>query len=178
MARRKIERGKMVSPDVIYGNRLVELLILATLRSGKRSLAESVVYGALKILEEAGEDPVLLLEKAIRSVQQGYGLKQCKFGRRKFRVPFKVGKYRAVRIGIATIVGCARRGNKAEVENAETGGIRWKKKFPKKKRISASMAERLAREIRDASGNRGASVRVRRALYRLAKKNKRFVRRR
>ena len=69
MSRRSRAQRKLAEPDPIYNSRLVTLLISRILKSGKKSLAQKIVYNALDLIStKSEENPVLVLEKAVKNV--------------------------------------------------------------------------------------------------------------
>ena len=67
MSRRSRAQRKVVQPDPIYNSRLVTLLISRILKSGKKSLAQKIVYNALELIStKTEENPILVLEKAVK----------------------------------------------------------------------------------------------------------------
>lgn len=69
MSRRNRAKRILVQPDPIYGSRLVNLLVARILKSGKKSIAQKIVYNALEIITtKTDENPILVLEKAVKNV--------------------------------------------------------------------------------------------------------------
>ena len=76
MSRRSRAQRKLAEPDPIYNSRLVTLLVSRILQSGKKSLAQKIVYKALEIISaKTEENPVLILEKAVKNVSPVVELK-------------------------------------------------------------------------------------------------------
>ena len=81
MSRRSRAQKTLANPDPIYNSRLVTLLISRVLQAGKKSLAQKIVYGALEIIStKTEENPVLLLEKAVKNVTPGVEVKARRVG--------------------------------------------------------------------------------------------------
>jgi small subunit ribosomal protein S7 len=67
MSRRSQSKKSLLQPDPVYNSRLVSLLVALVLKSGKKTLAERIVYKSLDIvLEKTNENPIILLEKAVK----------------------------------------------------------------------------------------------------------------
>jgi small subunit ribosomal protein S7 len=133
MSTSKSRRTK-ISPDPIYNSLLVTLLVLRILRSGKKFLAQNIVYQSFQIIQnDTGESPIFVFEKAVKNVTPRFIVKSRRMGARINQVPCEVRAYRGVGIGLKWIVASA------------------------KKRSGRSMANNLAQEILLASKGSGAS---------------------
>ena len=151
MPRRSAAVRREITPDAVYNNRLVTQLINKILLDGKRSTAESIVYGAFDIVEEkTGEDPLSVFKKAMDNVRPTVEVKPRRVGGATYQVPTEVNSRRATTLAIRWIVGYSR------------------------DRKERSMAERLANEIMDASNGLGASVKKREDVYKMAESNRAF----
>ena len=151
MPRRAAAIRREVQPDAKYNNRLVTQLINKVLLDGKKSLAESIVYGAFDIVEEkTGEDPLATFKKAMDNVRPTLEVKPKRVGGATYQVPMEVNSRRAT-----------------------TLAIRWIVDFSRKRR-EHTMKERLAAEIMDAAQGVGASVKRREDLYKMAESNRAF----
>jgi small subunit ribosomal protein S7 len=138
-------------PDAVYNNRLVTQLINKILWDGKKSVAESIVYGAFTIVEQrAATDPLSVFKKAMDNVRPTLEVKPKRVGGATYQVPIEVNPRRSTTLAIRWIVGFAR------------------------KRREKTMAERLANEIMDAANGLGASVKKREDLYKMAESNRAF----
>ncbi len=151
MPRRAAAVRREVQPDARYNNRLVTQLINKVLLNGKKSLAESIVYGAFDIIEKkTGSDPLSVFKKAMENVRPTLEVKPKRVGGATYQVPMEVGSRRATTLAVRWIVDFSR------------------------KRKEHTMKERLAAEIMDASENTGASVKRREDLYKMAESNRAF----
>ena len=151
MPRRTAAVRREIAPDAVYNNRLVTQLINKILLDGKRSTAESIVYGAFDIIEKkTGEDPLSVFKKAMDNVRPTVEVKPRRIGGATYQVPTEVNSRRATTLAIRWIVGFSR------------------------VRKERSMAERLANEIMDASNGLGASVKRREDVYKMAESNRAF----
>lgn len=151
MPRRAAAQRRPVMPDAKYNNRFVTQLINKIMLSGKKSLAERIVYGAFDIVQEkTGEDPMNVFNKAMNSVRPTLECKPKRVGGATYQVPMDVNPRRAT-----------------------TLAIRWLVDYSRSRR-EHTMAERLANEIIDASNNTGAAVKKREDMYKMAEANRAF----
>ena len=151
MPRRSAAVRREITPDAVYNNRLVTQLINKILLDGKRSTAESIVYGAFELVQaKTGEDPLAIFKKAMDNVRPTVEVKPRRVGGATYQVPTEVNSRRATTLAIRWIVGYSR------------------------DRKERSMAERLANEIMDASNGLGASVKKREDVYKMAESNRAF----
>lgn len=138
--------------DPVYGSPLVTQLVNKVLIDGKKSTAESIVYGALEMCrEKTGTDPVNTLKKALDNVRPSLEVRSRRVGGATYQVPVEV------RPGRAT-----------------TLALRWLVAFSRQRR-EKTMAERLANELLDASNSLGASVKRREDTHKMAEANKAFA---
>ncbi|WP_290595828.1 MULTISPECIES: 30S ribosomal protein S7 [Lawsonella] len=138
--------------DPVYGSPLVTQLVNKVLIDGKKSTAESIVYGALEMCrEKTGTDPVNTLKKALDNVRPSLEVRSRRVGGATYQVPVEV------RPGRAT-----------------TLALRWLVAFSRQRR-EKTMAERLANELLDASNGLGASVKRREDTHKMAEANKAFA---
>ena len=139
-------------PDPLYGSTLVTQIQNRIMTRGKKSLSERIVYDALTIVgERTGKDPLPILKKAIDNVKPLLEIRSRRVGGATYQVPVEVQ---------------SRRGT--------TLAIRWLVTFSRNRR-EASMAQRLAGEILDASGGTGSAVKRREDMHKMAEANKAFA---
>jgi small subunit ribosomal protein S7 len=139
-------------PDPVYSSILVTQIQNRVLVRGKRGLAESVVYDALKIVaDRTGKDPLQIVKKGIDNIKPLLEVRSRRVGGSTYQVPVEVD---------------SRRGT--------TLAIRWLVTFSRRRR-ERSMAQRLAGEILDASGGAGAAVKRREDMHKMAEANKAFA---
>lgn len=152
MPRREVPIKREIPPDPIHNNRLVSKFINTMMRQGKKSLAESIFFGAIKVMEErAGSDGLKLFKQAIDNVKPVLEVKSRRVGGATYQVPVEVRAERRLALAIRWIVGFAR------------------------KRTEKTMREKLAAELFDAANNRGTSVKKREDTHRMAEANKAFA---
>lgn len=152
MPRRRVVAKREVLPDPKYGSKVLAKFMNHVMVSGKKSLAERIVYGALdKVQERSGsEDPVAVFEKALETIQPMVEVKSRRVGGATYQVPVEVRPDRQAALSMRWLVDAARnRGEK-------------------------SMPLRLAGEILDASEGKGSAVKKREDVHRMAEANKAF----
>jgi small subunit ribosomal protein S7 len=138
--------------DPVYHNPLVTQIINRIMLRGKKSLAEKIVYGALKIVsEKTGGDPTQTLRKAIENVRPLVEVRSRRVGGATYQVPVEVPSRRSA-----------------------TLAVRWMVNFSRARR-EKTMALRLAGELMDAANGTGASVKRREDLHKMAEANKAFA---
>ena len=141
-----------LNPDPVYRSVLVTQLVNKILLRGKRSLAEKIVYDAMKIVEErTGSEPLSTVKRAVENVKPALEVRSRRVGGATYQVPVEVRPRRANTLAIRWIIGFARA------------------------RREKTMAERLANELLDASNSIGASVKRREDLQKMAESNKAFA---
>ena len=152
MPRRREVPERPVIPDPKYSNKLVAKFINAVMRDGKKSLAESILYGAFDIIEEKTKDsPLKLFENAVENVRPLIEVKSRRVGGSTYQVPTEIRPSRRTALGIRWIINYARQ------------------------RPEKSMANQLAAELMDAANNRGASAKKREDTHKMAEANKAFA---
>ena len=152
MPRRREVPVRPVLSDAKYDNKLVAKFIKSIMRDGKKSTAEKILYGAFDIIEDkTKESPVKLFEQAVDNVRPQIEVKSRRVGGSTYQVPTEVRPSRRTALGIRWIISFAR------------------------KRAEKGMASKLAGELMDAAGNRGASVKKREDTHKMADANKAFA---
>jgi small subunit ribosomal protein S7 len=152
MPRRSQAELREIIPDAKYHNETVSRLINRVMTRGKKSTAEKVVYGALRILEqEESREPIGLLEEAVRNATPRLEVKPRRVGGATYQVPVEVRPERSLSLALRWLVRFAR---------ARTG---------------KSMAERLAAELSDAAKGQGATIKRREETHRMAEANRAFA---
>ena len=152
MPRKGPAQRRDLLPDPIYRSLLVTQLINKVMLSGKRSVAEKIVYDALTTIEEkTGAEPISTLKRAIENIKPQLEVKSRRVGGATYQVPVEVRAPRANTLAIRWLVGYSRQ------------------------RREKTMAERLANELLDASNGLGASVKRREDMHKMADSNKAFA---
>jgi small subunit ribosomal protein S7 len=141
-----------VTVDPVYGSPLVTSLVNKVLQSGKRSIAERIVYEALEgCRAKTGTDPVITLKRALDNVKPTLEVKSRRVGGATYQVPVEVKPGRSTTLALRWLVGYAQ------------------------ERREKTMAERLMNEILDASNGLGAAVKKREDTHKMAESNKAFA---
>lgn len=152
MSRRNTAKKRTVNPDPIYNSKLITLLIVRILKNGKKGLAQKIIYEALEIVKnKTTNDPLEILEKAIRNVTPLVEVKARRIGGSTYQVPMEVRAYRGTNLA-----------------------LRWIAKFAIA-RTGNNMSIKLANEIIDASNENGNSIRKKEETHRMAEANKAFA---
>jgi len=152
MSRRSRAQRILAEPDPIYSSRLVTLLVSRILQSGKKSLAQKIVYNALEIIStKTEENPVIVLEKAVKNVTPQVEVKARRVGGSTYQVPIEIRAYRGTNVSLKWITEFARA------------------------RSGKSMAIKLSNEIIDAAKETGNSVRKKEQTHKMADANKAFA---
>ena len=152
MSRRSKSKRILAQPDPIYNSRLVTLLIIRVLQSGKKSVAQKIVYNALEIIsEKTQENPVGVLEKAVKNVAPQVEVKARRVGGSTYQVPLEIRAFRGI-----------------------NSGLKWIIEFAKG-RSGRGMSLKLANEILDATKDTGGAIRRKEQTHKMAEANKAFA---
>jgi small subunit ribosomal protein S7 len=152
MPRRRVAAKREILPDPKFGNITLAKFINHVMVSGKKSVAERIVYGALQKVEERTKaDPLEMFDKALESIQPTVEVKSRRVGGATYQVPCEVRPSRRMALAMRWLVDASR------------------------KRGEKSMALRLAGEMLDAAEGRGAAVKKREDVHRMAEANKAFA---
>lgn len=151
MPRRRVVAKREILPDPKFGSQILAKFINHVMVDGKKSTAERIVYGALdKIAERSKKNPVEVFEKALDSLRPVVEVKSRRVGGATYQVPVEVRPSRRTALAMRWLVDSARnRGEK-------------------------SMPLRLAGEIMDAVEGKGAAMKKREDVHRMAEANKAF----
>ena len=138
--------------DPVHNSPLVTQLVNKILLDGKKSIAETIVYGALEgARQKTGTDPVVTLKRAMDNVKPAIEVKSRRVGGATYQVPVEVKANRSTTLALRWLVGYAA------------------------DRREKTMAERLMNEILDASNGLGAAVKKREDTHKMAESNKAFA---
>ena len=141
-----------VLPDPVYGSVVVAKLINSIMLDGKKGVAQKIVYDAFKKVEDTtGENPLEVFEKAMNNIMPVLEVKARRVGGANYQVQVEV-----------------------RPERRQTLGLRWLTKYTRA-RGEKTMAERLAKELIDASNNTGGSVKKKEDTHKMAEANKAFA---
>lgn len=149
--RREVPKRKII-PDPKYKSQLVARFVNGIMRRGKKSTAESIIYGALEMIEsKTNEDPIKVFEQAMDNVRPVVEVKSRRVGGSTYQIPIEIRSERRVALS-----------------------IRWLIQYAKD-RNEKGMIARLASELMDAAGGRGGAVKKREDTHRMAEANKAFA---
>ncbi|MFO7715000.1 30S ribosomal protein S7 [Desulfosarcina sp.] len=152
MPRRREVPERVIIPDAKFNSKLVSKFIASIMRDGKKSVAESLIYGAFDIIsEKTNENPVKIFEKALENVKPFIEVKSRRVGGSTYQVPTEVRPSRRTALGIRWVIGFA------------------------KSRGEKGFGAKLAGELMDAANGRGASVKKREDTHKMADANKAFA---
>jgi small subunit ribosomal protein S7 len=152
MSRRSAAQKRTVPPDSVYNSRLVSMMSRRIMLSGKKSLANKIIYGAFKVIEErTGNDPLEVFEQAVRNTTPLVEVKARRVGGATYQVPMEVRSERGTALS-----------------------LRWLTQFSRS-RGGRTMTMKLANELIDAANETGGAVRKREETHRMAEANKAFA---
>ena len=151
MSRRHRAERREVLPDAKFGDRVLSKFMNSLMIHGKKSAAESIVYGAFDRIEErAKQDPLQMFHEALDNVKPAIEVRSRRVGGATYQVPVEVRTDRSQALAIRWLISAAR----ARSEN--------------------TMVERLSGELMDAANNRGTAVKKREDTHRMAEANRAF----
>jgi len=151
MPRRREVPKRDILPDPKFGNVEVSKFVNVIMTCGKKSVAERIVYGAFDVIvKKSGKDPVEVFAAAIGNVKPMVEVKSRRVGGANYQVPVEVRPARRLALSMRWIREAAR------------------------KRSEKSMDQRLASELIEASEGRGAAMKKREEVHRMAEANKAF----
>ncbi len=152
MSRRISTKKRFPERDSKYDNLLVSLLVNRILKKGKKRLAKRLVYKAFELIEfKTNQNPILILEKAIRNISPRVQLKAKRVGGATYQVPTLLNKFRATNIA-----------------------IRWVVEFSRK-RSGKGMSLKLANELLEAAKGLGNAIKKKEETHKMAEANKAFA---
>ena len=155
MSRRAQAPVRHILPDPKFTNLMLAKFMNVVMKSGKKSAAERIIYGAINRISEKtgkqGGDAIALLSQALDNVKPVVEVKSRRVGGATYQVPVEVRATRRQTLAMRWVIEAARA------------------------RSEKSMAFRLAHELMEAAENRGAAVRKREDTHRMAEANKAFA---
>ena len=151
MSRRRVAEKRENLPDPKFGDQTLAKFINMIMKSGKKSVAERIVYGALNEMGGKGKgEPLELFSKALDNVKPIVEVKSRRVGGATYQIPVEVRQARSVTLAMRWLVDAA------------------------KKRSEKNMGLRLAGELLDASENKGSAIKKREETHKMAEANKAF----
>ena len=151
MSRRHVADKREILPDPKYGDKTLAKFINMIMRSGKKSVAEKIVYGALDEINGKGNnEPLEVFNKAMENVRPLVEVKSRRVGGATYQIPVEIRSDRSITLAMRWVVDAA------------------------KNRGEKNMGLRLAGELMDASDNRGSAIKKREDTHKMAEANKAF----
>ncbi len=152
MPRWKLIKKSRVLPDPKFNSKLAARFINCVMKDGKKSLAESILYKALDIIQnKTKEDPLVIFKQAVSNAKPVLEVKSRRVGGSTYQIPVDVRPDRRVALAMRWLIGFARQ------------------------RSENSMEERLAAELLDAYNKRGATIKKKEDTHKMAEANKAFA---
>jgi small subunit ribosomal protein S7 len=152
MSRRHRAEKREVLPDPKFGDMVVSKFMNSIMYAGKKSVAESIVYGAFDMIEgKTKQSPLGVFQQALDNVMPTLEVRSRRVGGATYQVPVEVRTDRRQALGIRWLITAARERNEK------------------------TMTERLSAELLDASNNRGNAVKKREDTHRMAEANRAFA---
>lgn len=151
--RHKKAPKRKATTDLIHNSVLLGKFINRVMRDGKKTVAQSNVYGAFAIMKEKGSDPLEVFEKAIANVAPKVEVKARRIGGANYQVPQEVRHERKNALAIKWVI--------------EAANKRSNKEF-------RTFAEKLAAELLAAANNEGEAAKKKETMHRQAEANKAF----
>ena len=151
MSRRHRAEKREINPDPKFGDLVVTKFMNAIMMHGKKSVAESIVYGALdQVQEKTKQEPVTVFHQALDNVAPHIEVKSRRVGGATYQVPIDVRPERRQALSIRWLITAARNRNET------------------------TMVDRLSGELMDAANNRGTAVKKREDTHKMAEANRAF----
>ncbi|HWW64364.1 MAG TPA: 30S ribosomal protein S7 [Sphingomonadaceae bacterium] len=151
MARRRRPEKREILPDPKFGDVVLSKFMNSVMLDGKKSTAESIVYGALDTIEtRAKREPIGVFHEALNNVKPGIEVRSRRVGGATYQVPVEVRPERSQALAIRWLIAAAR------------------------SRSENTMSARLSGELLDAASNRGNAVKKREDTHRMAEANRAF----
>jgi small subunit ribosomal protein S7 len=151
MSRRHRAERRELLPDPKFGSLTVSRFMNSVMKQGKKSVAETIVYGALDQIEgKVKQNPVGVFEQALGNVAPSIEVRSRRVGGATYQVPVEVRPERRTTLAIRWIIDAARERNEK------------------------TMVDKLSGELLDASNNRGNAVKKREDTHRMAEANRAF----
>ena len=151
MSRRRVATKREIIPDPRFGSVMLTKFMNMIMESGKKSIAEGIIYGALEVISNKGHDvPLDVLTKALENIQPRVEVKSRRVGGATYQVPVEVRPSRRSALAMRWMIDASR------------------------KRNERTMSGKLAGELMDAFESRGSAAKKREDTHRMAEANKAF----
>ena len=152
MARRSAPAKREILPDPVYNSLVVSKFVNILMERGKKATAERILYGALEIVsKKTGEEALEAFQKALNNIKPSVEVKSRRVGGATYQVPVEVPQNRRVSLA-----------------------MRWLKTYSAS-RGERTMRDKLAGEIMDAMNFRGAAIKKKDDVHKMAEANKTFA---
>jgi len=152
MSRRHAAKKREILPDPKFNNLVLAKFMNCIMESGKKSVAERIVYDALEIVASKSKmDPVIFFQEALDKIKPAVEVKSRRVGGATYQVPMEVRPVRAQAVA-----------------------MRWLKEAAEK-RSEKTMEQKLAGELMDAHNERGTAIKKREETHKMAEANKAFA---
>jgi small subunit ribosomal protein S7 len=152
MPRRREVPKRVILPDPVHGSQLLSKFINVVMHDGKKSVAQRILYDALRTIEDrTKDDPMKVFKKAVDNVKPAVEVKSRRVGGSTYQVPVEVRPSRKLALSMRWIIAAA------------------------KSRGEKTMKLRLANELMDAADNRGTAVKKKEDTHRMADANKAYA---
>jgi small subunit ribosomal protein S7 len=151
MSRKGSPGTRSILPDPKHGSEVVARFINMVMKSGKKSIAEKIVYGAMDVIGEKNSDTLGLVEKALANVAPAVEVKSRRVGGATYQVPVEIRPHRRNALAFRWLINYSRA------------------------RSEKTMPEKLAGELLDAFNNTGSSIKKKEDTHKMAEANKAFA---
>jgi small subunit ribosomal protein S7 len=152
MPRRKVIQKREVMPDPLYNSPLVTRFVNSIMKDGKKSVAQSILYGAFDVIKDkTGDNPLKVFQEAVENVKPILEVKSRRVGGATYQVPQEVNSQRQLSLS-----------------------IRWLLTYSRQ-RSEPTMKKRLAGELMDAYAKKGNSIKKREDTHKMAEANRAFA---
>ena len=152
MSRRHSAKKREILPDPKFNNLILAKFMNCIMESGKKSVAERIVYGALEIVASKSKmDPIVFFQESLDKLKPAVEVKSRRVGGATYQVPVEVRPIRAQAVA-----------------------MRWLKEAAEK-RSEKTMEQKLAGELLDAHNERGTAIKKREETHKMAEANKAFA---
>jgi len=152
MSRRHSAEKREINPDPKFGDLVVTKFMNAVMHHGKKSVAETIVYGALdQVQAKTKQEPVTVFHQALDNVAPHVEVRSRRVGGATYQVPVDVRPERRQALAIRWLITAARGRNET------------------------TMVDRLSGELMDAANNRGSAVKKREDTHKMAEANRAFA---
>ena len=152
MSRRHRAEKREINPDPKFGDLVITKFMNSIMFHGKKSTAETIVYGALdQVQAKAKQEPIAVFHQALDNVAPHIEVRSRRVGGATYQVPVDVRPERRQALAIRWLIAAAR------------------------KRLETTMVDRLSGELLDAANNRGSAVKKREDTHKMAEANRAFA---